>query len=116
MRHRKKKTILDRQAQARGLMLRNLAASLILYEKVKTTDARAKAVKNIVDRAIVIGRVGDLNARRRLLKILPVKNAVIKVIEDLAPRYKNRTGGYSRIVKLFPRQGDAAKMVHIELV
>ena len=67
MRHRHKGKTLDRQAQARNLMLRNLAASLILYEKIKTTEARAKAVKSIVDHVIMIGRAGDLNARRQLL-------------------------------------------------
>ena len=116
MRHRHKGKTLDRQAQPRNLMLRNLAASLILYEKVVTTNARAKAVRSIVERAITIGRPGDLPARGRLHKIVPVKNAVAKILEDLGPRYKERNGGYSRIIKLTKRQGDAASLVHLELV
>lgn len=116
MRHRRVGKTLDRKAQPRNLMLRNMAASLILYEKIKTTEARAKAVRIIVDKIINIGQGNDIPARRMLLKILPVKSAVRKVLEDLSPRYKNKAGGYSRITKLSTRQGDAAKMVSIELI
>ncbi|OGL87217.1 50S ribosomal protein L17 [Candidatus Uhrbacteria bacterium RIFCSPLOWO2_02_FULL_48_12] len=116
MRHRHKGKTLDRKAQPRNLMLRNLASSLILYEKVTTTTARAKAVKSMVERLISLGRKGDLAARRELLRILPVKNAAAKVVEDLGPRYKNRTGGYSRIIKLSRRLGDNAKTVRLELI
>lgn len=97
-------------------MLRNLAASVLIYEKVKTTEAKAKAVKPLVERAITIAKKGDLTARRRLIAILPQKNAVKKAMEVLGERYKDRSGGYTRIVKLGHRQGDGAKMAQIELV
>lgn len=97
-------------------MLRNLAASLILYEKITTTEARAKAVRKMVDQAIGLGRRADLSSRRKLLALLPVKNAVAKLIEDLGVRYKNRNSGYSRVMKLPRRKGDAAKMARLELV
>ena len=116
MRHRHKGKTLDRKAQPRRLMLRNLAASVILYEQVTTTPARAKAVQGIVERAITVGRTGSLIARRRLLSVLPVPSAVAKVIEELSPRYRERAGGYSRIVKLGRRQGDAAEVVRLELI
>jgi len=116
MRHRHKGTTLDRQAQPRSLMLRNLAASVILYEKVTTTPARAKAVKSIVERAITVGRRGDLLARRRLLQVLPVRSAVVKVLEELGPRYKERPGGYTRTTRLTRRPGDGAEIVVLELV
>ncbi len=116
MRHRQKGKTLDRASQPRALMLRNLAASVLLYEKVTTTNARGKAVRSIVERAITVGKVGTISSRRKLLQVLPVKNAVVKVMEDLAPRYKDRKGGYTRIIKLPRRLGDAAERVRIELV
>lgn len=116
MRHRRKGKILDRKAQPRNLMLRNLACSLILYEKIRTTDARAKAVKSMVEKIISLGRRGDIMARRQLLKILPVKKAADKIIDELGPRYKKRTGGYCRIIRLARRLGDNAKTVQIEFI
>jgi large subunit ribosomal protein L17 len=116
MRHRKKGKILDRKKEPREMMLRNLAASVLIYEKVKTTEVKAKAVKPLVERAITIAKKGDLVARRRLIAILPQKNAVKKAMEVLGERYKDRPGGYTRIVKLGHRQGDGAKIAQIELV
>ena len=116
MRHRKTGKTLDRKRQPRNLMIKNLACSLILYEKVQTTNARAKAVQSYVEKLISLGMQNNLSTRRHLIKALPVKNAVVKVIEDLSQRFKNRRGGYSRIVKLAQRQGDAAKMVYLSLV
>jgi len=116
MRHRKKTKILDRKAQPRKALLRSLATNLILYEKIKTTEAKAKAVKPIVEKLITKGKSGDLHARRELMKYLYIENAVKKVLEDLGPRYKDRKGGYTRIIKLGQRQGDAAKVVQIEFV
>lgn len=97
-------------------MLRNLASSIIIYEKVKTTEAKAKAVRTLLDRMITVAKAGDLTARRRLLATLPQTLAAKKAIEVLGERYKERPGGYSRIVKLGARQGDGAEMVQIELV
>lgn len=116
MRHRNKNKILDRQKAPRELMLRNLASSIILYEKVETTKAKAAAVRSLVERVITASRAGDLNARRGLAKVLLQKNAVRKAVEVLGARYKNRAGGYTRIVKLGSRSGDGAEMVQIELV
>lgn len=116
MRHRNKTKILDREKQPRELMLRNLAASIVMYEKVQTTEAKAKVVRSLVERAITTAKKGDLTARRRLLSILPQKLAVKKLMDVLGKRYETRPGGYTRIVRLGHRQGDGAKMVQIELV
>ena len=116
MRHRNKTKILDRKKGPRKALFRALATDLILYEKIKTTEAKAKTIKPIVEKLITKGKAGDLHARRELLKFLYGENAVNKVIEDLGPRYKARKGGYTRIIKLGARQGDAAKMVQIEFV
>jgi len=116
MRHRNKNKILDRKKGPRELMLRNLASSLILYEKVKTTKAKAAAVRPLVEKMITSSKAGDLTARRGLIKVLLQKNAVKKAMEVLSDRYKSRLGGYTRTTKLGPRQGDGAEMVQIELV
>ncbi len=116
MRHRKKKKTLGRKKEAREMMLRNLAASILIYEKVKTTEAKAKAVRPLVERLITISKRGDLTARRRLIQKLPQKMAVKKAMEVLASRYRQRPGGYTRITKIGCRAGDGAKMVIIELV
>lgn len=116
MRHRNKNKILDRKKGPRELMLRNLASSIILYEKVKTTRAKAAAVRPLVEKLITTSKVGDLNARRNLLEVLLQKNAVLKAMEVLSVRYKERNGGYTRTIKLGARQGDGAEMVQIELV
>ncbi|MCF7860060.1 50S ribosomal protein L17 [Patescibacteria group bacterium] len=116
MRHRNKNKILDRKKGPRELMLRNLASSILIYEKVKTTRAKAEAVRPLVERMITSAKVGDLNARRGLIKVLLQKNAVKKSMEVLGDRYKSRDGGYTRTTKLGPRPGDGAEMVQIELV
>lgn len=116
MRHRNKNKILGKEKGPRELMLRNLASSIILYEKVKTTKARAKAVRPLLDRMITSAKAGDLAARRGLIKVLLQKTSVKKTMEVLAVRYKERSGGYTRIVNLEPRKGDGAEMVQIELV
>jgi len=116
MRHRKKGKTLDRKKEPRKALLRSLATNLVLYEKIKTTEAKAKTVKPIVEKLITKGKAGNLHAKRELAKYLYVDNAVKKVLEDLSPRYKDKKGGYTRIIKLGTRQGDAAKMVQIEFV
>ena len=97
-------------------MLRNLASSIILYEKVQTTRAKAAAVRPLVEKLITISKANDLNARRHLLEVLLQKNAVLKAMEVLSVRYQGRAGGYTRTIKLGARQGDGAQMVQIELV
>jgi large subunit ribosomal protein L17 len=116
MRHRNKGRILDRKKAPREAMLKNLASSVLLYEHVTTTFAKGKEVRSLVEKSITLGRRGTLAARRELLRTLPVKSAVTKVIEDLGPRYKDRQGGYTRTTRLPRRQGDAAVMIRIDLV
>jgi len=116
MRHRNKNKILDRKKEARRALLRSLATNLILYEKIKTTEAKAKVIRPIVERIITKAKNNDLTTRRELLKYLYKENAIKKVLEDLSVRYKDRKGGYLRIQKIGTRAGDAAKMAQIEFV
>ncbi len=116
MRHRKTTPKLGRPAGQRRALLKNLANSLILYERIQTTEAKAKALKPYLEKMITRAKVDSLHNRRQLLKILPTKNAVKKMFEVIGPKYKNHQGGYLRITKLEPRQGDAAKMAIIEFV
>ncbi len=116
MRHRVKKTTLGRKKAPREMMLRNLASSVLIYEKIKTTEAKAKAVRSLVEKLITISKADDLTARRRLIETLPQKMAIKKTMEVLGKRYKNQKGGYTRIVKIGPRPGDGAAMVQIELI
>lgn len=116
MRHRNKTKILDRKKEAREMMLRNLAASVLIYEKVKTTKTKAKVVRSLVEKCITTARRGDLASRRQLISILPQKMAIKKAMEVLGERYKKRPGGYTRIIKLGNRTGDGAEMVQIELI
>lgn len=116
MRHRVKGKILDRKKEPREMMLRNLASSVLIYEKVETTEAKAKAVKPLVEKMITVAKKGDLAARRKLIETLPQKMAVKKSMEVLGKRYKDRDGGYTRIIKLGNREGDGAKVVKLELV
>ncbi|NCU33242.1 MAG: 50S ribosomal protein L17 [Candidatus Moranbacteria bacterium] len=116
MRHRNKNKILDRKKAPRELMLRNMASSLIIYEKIKTTEAKAKTVQPLVERLINISKGKDLKARRALIEVLLQKKAIAKALEVLADKYQERPGGYTRIIKLKARQGDGAQMVQLELV
>jgi len=116
MRHRNTTKTLGRVQASREAMLNALAQNIILYEKVKTTEAKAKTVRSVVEKMITTAKAGDLNARRQLMKNLRAEGAVKKALEVLGPRYKDRKGGYTRIVKLGNRQGDGAPMVQIELV
>ncbi len=116
MRHRNKIKKLDREKAPRELMLRNLASSILIYEKVNTTEAKAKAVRSLVEKSITIAKKNDLTNRRKLISLLPQPNAIKKLMEVLGKRYKDREGGYTRIIRLNNRQGDGAKIVRIELV
>lgn len=107
---------MGRKKEPREMMLRNLASSVLIYEKVKTTKAKAKAVKPLVEKMITISKKGDLTARKSLIETLPQKMAVKKAMEVLGKRYESRKGGYSRIVNLGTRQGDGAEMAQLELV
>lgn len=116
MRHANKKKILDRKKAPRRALLRSLATSLILYEKIKTTQAKAKALRPFIEKLIAKGKSNNLQARRALKRVLYQDNAVKKVLEVLSPRFKDRKGGYTRIIKFGTRSGDAAKMAIIEFV
>ncbi|MFA6304732.1 MAG: 50S ribosomal protein L17 [Patescibacteria group bacterium] len=116
MRHRKKKITLSRAKAPRQALLNGLICQVILYEKITTTQAKAHAIKPLVEKVITRGKVDNLSNRRLLLAKLPIKKAVSKVFEVLGPKYKERSGGYLRIIKLGHRLGDNADMVQIELV
>ena len=115
MRHHKAGKKLGRLTGPRRALIKSLATSLIIYEKIKTTKAKAKVIRSVVEKLITLGRKNTVTVRRRLLTALPV-NAVKKVLEILGPKYASRPGGYTRIIKLGPRQGDGAELVQIELV
>lgn len=116
MRHRKKTKTLGRKKEPREALMRSLATNLIIYEKIKTTEVKAKALKPYVEKMITLGKKNTLHARRQLLAKLYVEGATKKVLEVLSPRYKDRKGGYTRITKLGTRYGDGAKMVQIEFI
>lgn len=97
-------------------MLRDVATSVIVYEKVKTTQAKAKAVRPLVEQLITKAKGGNLTARRQLLAFFTTEQPVKKLMDVLGPRYKERAGGYTRIVKLGHRAGDDAAVAMIELV
>lgn len=116
MRHRRTGKTLDRKAAPRRALLRNLATSVVLYEHVNTTLAKAKAVRPLVERLITKGRSKSLTTRRELMKVLTIESAVNKILEELGPRYATRPGGYTRIIKLGARKGDGAETAQIQLV
>jgi large subunit ribosomal protein L17 len=97
-------------------MYRNLVTSLFEHERVRTTDAKAKGVRSLAEKMITLGKRGDLHARRRALRVIRRREVAAKVFDDLAERYRDRPGGYTRIVKLGIRPGDSASMSIIELV
>ncbi len=116
MRHKKKGKTLGRKAAPRKALFRSLTTSFVIYEKIKTTKAKAKAVRPIIEKIITLSKVDTLAHRRQALKVLYVEDAVKKLFEVIGPRYKNRNGGYTRIVKLLPRKNDSAEMAILELV
>jgi large subunit ribosomal protein L17 len=98
------------------LMLGTLAAQLFQHERINTTEAKAKAVRPLAERLITFAKKGDVAARREVLKVIPDRDVVHKLFSEIGPRFAERQGGYTRILKLGPRQGDAAPMARIELV
>lgn len=100
----------------RVAMLRNMTSSLILNGQIVTTVTRAKELRRVAERTITLGKRGDLHARRQAAAYLYGKEAVNKLFEEVAPKYMERNGGYTRILKLGPRRGDGAEMAIIELV
>jgi len=116
MRHLKKKVTLDRKAGPRRALLANLAESLILHEKIRTTRAKAKAARSLVERLITISKKNNLAARRQLMKVLYSGNAVRKLMDIYGPRYAERKGGYTRQIALGNRVGDGAEEAMVEFV
>ncbi len=117
MRHAKQRNKLSRDSAHRRSLLRNLSRELIEHERIKTSQAKAKAVKPEVEKLITLAKRGDLHARRRALSSLGQDRFVVhKLFEEVAPRYSERPGGYTRIIKLGPRRSDSTEMVFIELV
>ena len=116
MRHHRAGKKLCRDAAQRRALYANLAASLIEHGRIKTTEAKAKAVKPIAEQMITLGRRGGVHNYRQALAFLRTQNVVHLLFNEVAPRFKDRDGGYTRIVKLGPRAGDAADMVYLELV
>lgn len=116
MRHRKKTVKLGRTSSHRDAMLANQVVSLIVHQRIKTTLAKAKAVRPFAEKMLTLGKRGDLHARRLAVSYLGQRDAVKKLFEEIAPRAASRNGGYTRIVKLGPRQSDSAPMAFIEWV
>jgi len=116
LRHQRKGKKLGRTSAHRKALYSNLAGALIEHGRIKTTLAKAKAVKPIAEEMITLGRRGDLAARRQALAYLRSNDVVTMLFSDVAPRFADRPGGYTRIVKLGPRWGDSAEMVYLEVV
>jgi large subunit ribosomal protein L17 len=116
MRHRRAGKKLGRDSAHRRALYSNLAGALIEHGRIKTTQAKAKAVKPFAEQMITLGKRGDLHARRLALAELRSQDVVHQLFAEVAPRFAERPGGYTRIVKLGPRLGDAAEMVYLELV
>ncbi len=116
MRHRVVAGVLGRSPSHRLAMYRNMVTSLLEHERIETTDAKAKGVRRLAERMITLGKRGDLHARRRALRVIRSRSVTAKVFDDLAERFRDRPGGYTRIIKVRNRVGDAAPMSIIELV
>ncbi|HOG08421.1 MAG: 50S ribosomal protein L17 [Syntrophales bacterium] len=116
MRHGKFGKKLGRSSSHRQAMLRNMVTSLIRTEKITTTDAKAKVLKSLADRMVTLGKRGDLHARRQALSFIRDRAMVIKLFDELSPRFRERPGGYTRIVKMGYRHGDNAPVSVIEFI
>ena len=118
MRHQKQRGKLSRDSAHRKALLKNLCKEVIEHERIKTTEAKAKAVKPEIEKLITLAKQGSLHARRQAMSTLqhPEKGVIYKLFEEIAPRYAERPGGYTRILKLGPRASDSTEMVYLELV
>jgi large subunit ribosomal protein L17 len=116
VRHRKSGRQLGRNTHHRRALFRSLVTSLLEHERIETTQAKAKEIRGFTERMITLGKQGDLPARRRALGFLRSKTVVSKLFDDVAGRFRDRPGGYTRMIKTRRRVGDAAEMVAIELV
>ena len=116
MRHRKKGAKLSRESAHRNALLRNMATDLLRHERITTTVAKAKAVRRVAERLVTLGKRDTLHARRHAARVIRDDAVVRKVFNELAPRYAERPGGYTRIMRLESRAGDRAEMAIIEMV
>ncbi len=116
MRHRMNQRRLGRPTSHRLAMLRNLMTDLVRYERLRTTQPKAEELQREVEKLITVARQGTLHARRQVSAKLYDEAVAAKLMNEVAPRYESRSGGYTRVVKLLPRKGDSAPMAHIELV
>jgi large subunit ribosomal protein L17 len=116
MRHKKSGRKLGRDASHRKALYANLTSALIEHGRIETTEAKAKEVRPIAEQMITLGKRGDVAAHRQAVAFLRSKSVTSKLFAEVAPRFADRPGGYTRIVRIGPRQGDAATMVYLELV
>ena len=116
MRHQKGVKKLGRNGSHRGALLRNLATELFRHERIRTTEVKAKALRGYAEKLITLGKKGDLSARRLAARDVQDHEILRKLFAEIAPRFKERAGGYTRVLKLEHRHGDAASMALIELV
>ena len=116
MKHARSGKKLGRDSAHRKALYSNLVGALVEHGRIRTTEAKAKAVKPFAEKMITLGKRGDLHARRQALAQLRSQDVVHQLFAEVAPRFADRPGGYTRIVKIGPRQGDAAEMVYLELV
>lgn len=117
MRHKRKRDRLSRDADHRRSLIRTMSSQVLQHERIKTTEAKAKVIKPEVDKLITLGKRGDQHARRQAMAALHQDKFVVhKLFDEIAPRYSERAGGYTRILKLGPRRSDSTEMVYIELV
>ena len=116
MRHQRAGRKLGRDSAHRKALYANLASALIEHGRIKTTEAKAKEVRPIVEQMITLGKRGDVSAQRQAVAFLRSKPVAHMLFTEIAPRFADRAGGYTRVVKLGPRQGDAAQMAYLELV
>ena len=115
MRHLKANKKLGMDSSHRKAVLRNMVTSLIEHERIQTTDTRAKELRRIADQMVTLGKRGDLHAHRQAMEVIRLKSVAKKLFEDVAPRYKDINGGYTRIIKIGRRHGDNAPISIIEL-
>jgi large subunit ribosomal protein L17 len=116
MRHRKKGRTLSRTASHKKATMRNMATALFRHERIETTTAKAKELRPYAERLITLARRGDLHSRRLAARKIQDREVLGKLFQDIAPRFEGRPGGYTRVLKLGHRKGDAAEMALIELV
>jgi large subunit ribosomal protein L17 len=116
MRHRSNKKVLDRKSDSRRALVRSMVINFILSDKIKTTAIRARIVRSAAERLVTVAKVNSLTARRKLLSYLNHPAAVKRLLEVLGPKYVSHKGGYTRIIKLSQRKGDAAKIVLLQFI